>query len=138
MTKADNQSESPAPASERRKPQGQTRLAALSRHLPGGRRLRWAGRSFLLAALVGVIAGCAGVAFHVMSHGIAAFTLEWLVGYHQSGPANETQVFELGDAIRPFTPWLLLIVPTVGGLLSGWLVYTFAPEIGRASCRERV
>ena len=27
-----------------------------------------------------------------------------------------------------FRPWLLLIVPTVGGLLSGFLVFTFSPE----------
>ena len=29
---------------------------------------------------------------------------------------------------HPIYPWLLLIVPTVGGLLSGVIVYTFAPE----------
>jgi CIC family chloride channel protein len=29
---------------------------------------------------------------------------------------------------RPFQPWLLLLVPAVGGLLSGLLVFTVAPE----------
>ena len=29
---------------------------------------------------------------------------------------------------QPFEPLLLMVVPVLGGLLSGWLVFTFAPE----------
>src|SRR6202035_3725557 len=32
------------------------------------------------------------------------------------------------DAATSFRPWLLLVIPTVGGVLSGLLVYTLAPE----------
>ena len=31
-------------------------------------------------------------------------------------------------AAHPFYPWLILLIPTLGGILSGVLVYTFAPE----------
>ena len=34
----------------------------------------------------------------------------------------------LHESDTPFRPWLLLLVPTIGGLLSGWLVFSFAPE----------
>jgi H+/Cl- antiporter ClcA len=29
---------------------------------------------------------------------------------------------------HPFYPWLLVVVPTIGGLVSGALVFTLAPE----------
>ena len=31
-------------------------------------------------------------------------------------------------AAHPFFPWLLLVIPAIGGLVSGVLVFTFAPE----------
>ena len=31
-------------------------------------------------------------------------------------------------SVHPFFPWLLLLVPAVGGLISGVIVFTFAPE----------
>ncbi len=52
-----------------------------------------------------------------------------VVGYHPGGPANEPPLdMLLPPSDTPFRWWLLLIVPAVGGLVSGWLVYTFAPE----------
>ena len=57
-----------------------------------------------------------------MVHG----TLDALVGYHPHHPEGEPPLF--GITAQTFHPWLLLIVPAVGGLLSGWLVFTLAPE----------
>jgi CIC family chloride channel protein len=33
-----------------------------------------------------------------------------------------------GEMAGVFRPWLLLIVPAIGGIVSGWIVFTFAPE----------
>ena len=44
------------------------------------------------------------------------------------GPRARRMPPGLFPGTNPSRPWLLLIIPTVGGILSGWLVYTFAPE----------
>src|SRR6185369_361569 len=44
------------------------------------------------------------------------------------GPAGEARVFWLGSTTTAFNPWLLLLVPVLGGLVSGYLVFRFAPE----------
>jgi len=88
-------------------------------------------RSIMLAPIVGVVAGLGAIAFHVMCLVITHVSLEWFAGYHQGGPANEAEFIDLfggGLPHRDLTPWLLLIVPIIGGLISGWIVYKFAPE----------
>ncbi len=51
-----------------------------------------------------------------------------MAGYHAEAPAGEARVVWLPEIDAPFRPWLLLVVPAVGGLLSGLLVFRFAPE----------
>src|SRR5690606_33718618 len=42
---------------------------------------------------------------------------------------GEHSLFEHSEHLtRAFAPWMIVVVMTVGGLLSGWLVYTFAPD----------
>jgi len=103
----------------------------LAGHVPeGAPRLRSVGRGIALAALVGVVAGCGGVVFELLSQFVAHYALGWMAGYVPGGPTHEHSIPEalLGALDRPLVPWLLVLVPTVGGLVSGWLVYTFAPE----------
>lgn len=88
------------------------------------RLTRW----FLLSGLVGAIAGLGAVAFFLLSHALAELCMGFLVGYEPLSPANEPHV-PLGLHVdHGLIPWLLLVVPTVGGLLSGWIVFQFAPE----------
>jgi CIC family chloride channel protein len=47
-------------------------------------------------------------------------------GYHPLAPGGEPPLFPESD--HAFRPWLLLLIPTIGGLLSGILVFTLAPE----------
>jgi CIC family chloride channel protein len=92
--------------------------------------IRSVGRLVLLAALVGTVAGLGAVVFQVLSRCIVYYGLEQVAGYHPSGPAHEGD-FLFGPAAatdRDFSPWLLLAVMAGGGLLSGLLVYTLAPE----------
>ena len=43
------------------------------------------------------------------------------------GPMG-AKVSWIGESQHPLNPWMLLVVPIVGGLVSGWLVFKFAPE----------
>ena len=91
--------------------------------------LRSVGRMILLAGLVGVVAGVGAVVFQCLSHLVIRYGLEWIAGYAPGGPLGEWSLFpEKHAAPGGFSPWLLLAVITVGGLLSGFIVYTFAPE----------
>ena len=94
-----------------------------------GPRLHGVGRVIVLAALVGVAAGVGTALFHGLCNLAVQFSLVSVVGYDPGGPHGSPELFASGEStVRTLTPWLLLVVPTVGGLISGWLVYTFAPE----------
>lgn len=102
--------------------------------------MRALGRSIALAALVGLVAGVGAVLFHLACITVSHFALVELAGYDQRGPANELgyeDVFgsadasgmrPVADSARRLRPWMLVLVPVAGGLLSGWIVYRFAPE----------
>jgi CIC family chloride channel protein len=82
----------------------------------------------LCSLLVGVIAGLGAVLFYLACQVVSWAALEGIAGYHPSAPRGEPEVAFLPALTTTFTPWLLLIVPVVGGLLSGVLVYSLAPE----------
>jgi CIC family chloride channel protein len=93
------------------------------------------GRSFDLAragkwtmyfVVIGLIAGLGSIVFHYLSQLGMHYFLDWIAGYRPPSPAGEHHL--LTPTSRPFNRWLLLLLPAFGGLLSGWLVYTFAPE----------
>ena len=93
------------------------------------RRARNQVRLLGLAVLVGIVAGLGAILFYVATRAVEHYALGELAGYHPAvRPAGEMAMAGLADWNQPFRPWLLLIIPTVGGILSGWLVYTFAPE----------
>jgi len=82
-------------------------------------------RTIMLAPLVGVVAGLGAIAFHWLCHKVVGFALESMANYSQGAAASEGSTEAFYE--KPLV-WMLLLVPTIGGLLSGWLVYTFAPE----------
>jgi CIC family chloride channel protein len=98
----------------------------------GRKRLRPQARLLALSLLVGIIAGLGAVVFHGACQLVSHYTLGKLAHYYPEGPKGEPQLLPEkplpdGEA-PPLSPWMLLVIPTVGGLLSGWLVYTLAPE----------
>jgi CIC family chloride channel protein len=92
-------------------------------------RFRTQIRLFGLAALVGVVAGVGAIGFYVATRAAEHYALGMIVGYHpEPRPGGEATLSWLPVSTHPFYPWLLLLVPTVGGLISGVIVFTFAPE----------
>jgi chloride channel protein, CIC family len=73
------------------------------------------------------VAGVGAIVFTLAIKLATQFFLGWLVGYLPPDPSGEGTmgVMPLWSAVRP---WLLPIVTTVGGLLSGIIVFSLAPE----------
>jgi CIC family chloride channel protein len=92
------------------------------------RRIRAQARLLSLAVLVGIVAGLGAIVFYLATRIAEHYFLTGIVGYQPMRPAGEAELTWLPVWGTAFRPWLLLIVPTVGGLLSGLLVFTFAPE----------
>ncbi|HEX4131022.1 MAG TPA: chloride channel protein [Pirellulales bacterium] len=93
----------------------------------GQRRLRSQARLLGLALVVGVVAGVGAIVFFVGMDWVFHETLEAWAGYRPHHPGGEPPLFVAHDE-HPLRPWLLAVIPALGGLLSGLLVYTVAPE----------
>jgi len=89
-------------------------------------RFSRAGRWSLYFVLIGLLAGCGAVVFHWLCGLGVHYFMDLMAGYRPPGPAGEHHL--LPPTATPFSRWILLILPAAGGLVSGWLVYTFAPE----------
>ncbi|MCA8998911.1 MAG: chloride channel protein, partial [Planctomycetaceae bacterium] len=83
------------------------------------------GKWTLLSILVGVIAGLGGIVFQIVGQVVLHFSLVYFAGYHPREAAGEHGLFHVGEIT--FHPWMIVATMTIGGALSGWLVYTFAP-----------
>jgi len=104
--------------------------------------LRSTGKWFLLSAIIGLVAGVGAIGFHVIGQAVQYTALHKVAGFHAGEAAAEGALFEPlpratgtdeADAEAAtdhsgFQPWLLIAVMAGGGLASGLLVYTFAPE----------
>ncbi len=86
----------------------------------------YAGKWFLFFVLIGVIAGLGSIVFHYLCQLGVHFFMDMIAGYRPPAPAGEHHLLPPTDT--SFSRWLLLLLPAAGGLFSGWLVYTFAPE----------
>jgi chloride channel protein, CIC family len=92
------------------------------------RRFRSQGRLLATSVVVGIVAGLGAVLFSSLCNIVVHFTLDSIVGYRADGPANEPRLDWLHETATTFRPLLLLVVPTIGGLLSGFIVFSIAPE----------
>lgn len=87
--------------------------------------LRIVGRMLLHAALVGMAAGFAGAAFFGGLEYVQRLLLEDLAGYTALRAHGET--FAAPSGPQHFRPWLLVLLPALGGLACGILT-RWAPE----------
>lgn len=77
------------------------------------------GPVLILSAVIGIMGGLAAVAFHSTLHFSQDFILGFLAGL---------ELFN-GDPQEALIPrWLFFLVPAIGGLISGLIVYKIAPE----------
>ncbi len=94
------------------------------------------GRVLALSSLVGVVAGLGAILFQTLCQVGQHVFLGLVVGYAQPGPPGEAAIFP--DGAGPFRPWLLPLVPAIGGLITGIIVQRFAPEAAGHGTDEAV
>ena len=88
--------------------------------------LEGSGRLLIYSVVVGVVAGLGGVAFYT--------ALEWFQGLifgdvlQYFPPTEGGDVVEHAQTMPLAAWWIRLLVPTIGGLICGLIVFTFAPE----------
>lgn len=83
-------------------------------------------RLLVEAVGLGIVGALAARAFTWLLHLSSSFFMGLLAGYHAPGVASEGDL--LRETIGPHGLWLIPVVTTLGGLVSGILVYAFAPE----------
>ena len=83
------------------------------------------GRLILYAPLVGLVAGLGAAAFFSLLQLTQEYCLGYVEGYFPP-PAGDETAIHLPQL--PTNWWAVLLVPTMGGLICGLLVYGFAPE----------
>jgi H+/Cl- antiporter ClcA/predicted transcriptional regulator len=79
----------------------------------------------VLGAVIGVVAGLGAVAFIFALEATSKLLLETLGGYRPPLPIGEGNRLAVGSFARP---WAIPLVVALGGLVSGVLVFRFAPE----------
>jgi CIC family chloride channel protein len=92
----------------------------------GRKRLRPQFRLLGLSLVVGVVSGIGAIVFYAACQVVVHYALAGVVGYQPLSPGGEPEFFP--QRATTLWPWLFLLVPTLGGLFSGLLVYTLAPE----------
>ena len=92
---------------------------------------RWA----VMAACVGLAVGLACIALEFLTQAVASFCLSIVVGYSDAGALAEHRFFQAANLESELTmvnALRLIAVISIGGLVSGWLVYRWADEAAGA------
>ena len=83
-------------------------------------------RWMFYSLLIGLVAGLGAAAFFFSLEWLKYFVLDYLAGYPMEAPAGEQLVHGMPHGTP--TRWILFLAPAVGGLISGLIVYAWAPE----------
>jgi CIC family chloride channel protein len=81
------------------------------------------GRGTLNGILIGIVSGLGAILFNFLLNAGSRFFMQDLPGF--ALPPSATVHHFLG---APLSRWLMILIPGLGGLISGLLVFTFAPE----------
>ena len=84
------------------------------------------GRWFILGTIVGVVAGLGAIVFFMFLQFSSFIFIDYIAGMRLQETAGEPLLFP--HATTEFKRWLLVLIPAFGGLVSGILVYSLAPE----------
>ena len=85
-------------------------------------------RWLVIGALIGVVAGVGAILFAAAIAFGTNLLLGQIAGFLPPQPAGEATALNSLTAAVPARPWLIPLVTTLGGLLTGLIVFTFAPE----------
>jgi CIC family chloride channel protein len=85
---------------------------------------RYLSKWLLIGGAIGAVAGVGAIVFYLATEWATTFFLGTLAGYMPPSPAGEgaTEIVPIGR------PWILPLVTALGGLLSGLIVFSLAPE----------
>lgn len=89
-------------------------------------RISRAGKWSFYFIIIGLIAGLGSIIFHYLCLLGIHWFMDFMAGYVPPSPAGEHHLW--APTGRSFNRYMLLFLPALGGILSGWIVYTFAPE----------
>ena len=81
---------------------------------------------YLYSVVIGLLSGLGAIAFNELLHAATELTMRSWVQLPLPLPHGEAA--EVAIPAGPPRLWLLVLLPVVGGLISGLLVRTFAPE----------
>ncbi len=81
-------------------------------------------RWLLIGVLIGVVAGVGAIVFYAAIAFCTRLFLGFGAGFYPPGPAGEGASVVHSIA----RPWMLPVITTLGGLLTGLIVFTLAPE----------
>ncbi len=87
------------------------------------RRIKRIGRGTLIGILIGVVSGLGAILFNLLLKTGTQFFMQDLIRFVL--PASATGHHFLGV---PLSRWVMILIPALGGLISGLLVFSFAPE----------
>ncbi|MGY8825071.1 MAG: chloride channel protein [Candidatus Latescibacterota bacterium] len=92
--------------------------------------IEFASRIYIYSLIVGAVSGVGAIIFTYFLELAGFVFVEKLAGFRQVRPDGEVHLnFSFLEApTYPEHLWVLLLLPALGALLSGWLVYRFAPE----------
>ncbi len=108
-------------------------MADLKRFFDNLKKLDWRvlTRPVILSVAVGLVTGSAAVLFYFATNSVEHLFLDTMAGYRPPGEGSEA-ILMLGDRMIDNLAvdhrWFLFLVPVIGGLVSGFLVFNFAPE----------
>ncbi len=87
-------------------------------------QVRYLRKWFVISVLIGVVAGVGSIVFYLAIHCATWLFLGQGAGFIPPSPGGEgTTVFN-----EPTRAWLIPVICAAGGLLSGIIVFKFAPE----------
>lgn len=89
-------------------------------------RISRAGKWSFYFIIIGLIAGLGSILFHYLCLLGVHWFMDFMAGYVPPSPAGEHHLW--APTGKSFNRYMLLFLPALGGILSGWIVYTFAPE----------
>jgi len=88
--------------------------------------LKQVQRWTLFSIIIGVVSGFGAILFYLGVNAVSIYVLGGIGGYYPPIPSGELPLFSQPET--HMNRWILLILPAIGGLLAGIIIFTYAPE----------